>query len=140
MDVWGYFNQKETEFRDRCGHVPDEAVFEADAPDGASGSLRARFWLADDAYLDVYEGIEIIDASHIHRRAYSYVLIIDGVHEHSWERDPTHPEMPIHEHHGPNRERIPSSRISFADAVEQVWDRLSSRELAPWKYDSADPE
>ncbi|HVX33854.1 MAG TPA: hypothetical protein VHA80_12000 [Solirubrobacterales bacterium] len=140
MDVWGYFHQKEAEFRERCGHVPDGAVFEADDPDGQSGALRARFWLENDVYLDVYEGVEIVDGSYVHRRAYSYALIIDGVHEHSWERDPTHPEMPLHEHHGPERKRFPSDRISFAEAIEQVWELLSSRELAPWSLESADPE
>lgn len=63
---------------------------------------------------------------------YSYALVVDGVHEHGWERDPTHPEMPIHEHDGGSRTRLPGERVTFAEAVELAWERLSSRELAPW--------
>lgn len=133
MDVWTYFHQKEAEFRDRCGYVPEDASYEEDeGSEGQSGAVRARLWLQDDAYLDVYEAVEVVDGSHIHRTTYSYALVVDGVHEHGWERDPTHPEMPIHEHDGDGRTRLPGERVTFAEAVELAWERLSSRELAPW--------
>lgn len=41
-------------------------------------------------------------------------------------------EVPVHEHDGDNRTRLPGERVTFAEAVELAWERLSSRELAPW--------
>jgi hypothetical protein len=138
MDIWTYFHQKEAEFRERCGRVPDDAAFEEDeGSEGTSGSVRARIWLADDAYLDVYESVVVVDGNHIHREVYSYALIVNGVHEHGWERDPTHAEMPLHEHDGRKRTPEASGRISFADALELAWERLSSRAIAPWNDDDS---
>jgi hypothetical protein len=133
VDIVTCFQQKEAEIRDRCGFVPDDATFEEDdGSGGKSGAIRARIWLADDAYFDFYEAIEIVDGSHAHRRVYSYALIVDGIHEYGWNRDPIHPEDPVHEHDGEARDRVPGERITFAEALEIAWERLSSRELAPW--------
>lgn len=123
----------EREIRDRCGYLPDDAIFEENkGTKGSKGTLRARIWLQDDAYFDLYEVVEIIDESHAHRTIYSYTLIVEGMYEHGWERDLNHPEMPLHEHDGEGRRRIPSGRVTLAEAVELAWERLSSRELAPW--------
>jgi hypothetical protein len=133
-DVWEYFQQKETEIRERCGYVPDDAVFEQDAgPDGQSGVLRVRIWLADDAYLDVYEAVEIIDGSHVHRRACAYALIIDGIHEHGWERDPTHPEMPLHD----TTERIGKGSPAIESRLPRRWRKPGSGSIrGSWRLGS----
>jgi len=133
VDIATRLQQKEAEIRDRCAYVPDDATFEEDeGSEGTSGAIRARIWLTRDAYFDVYEAIDIIDESHAHRRVYSYALIVDGVHEYGWNRDAVHPEEPVHEHDGNERERVAGDRITFAEALEEAWERLTSREIAPW--------
>ncbi|HWO47586.1 MAG TPA: hypothetical protein VNM41_05945 [Solirubrobacterales bacterium] len=137
VDIATCLQQKELEIRDRCGYVPDDATFEEDeGSEGKSGAIRARIWMTNDAYFDIYEAIEIVDESHAHRRVYSYALIVDFVHEYGWNRDPIHPEDPVHEHDGDDRERVPAGRITLSEAWEGAWERLTSRELAPWTDDS----
>lgn len=138
MDIWDYFHQKEAEFKDRCSCPPTDAKYEEDeGSDGTRGIVRARIWMEDDAYLDVYEAVQVVDGRHIHREVYCYALVVDGVHEHSWERDPSHPEMPVHEHDGERRRREAAERISFARAHELAWERLTSRAIAPWDEDDS---
>lgn len=136
MDVWTYFQQKETEFRDRCGAVPDDAVFEEEpGSNGQRGKLFAQLLLGEDAYLQVYESAVVRNGA-IHREVYSYALIVDGAHAHGWERDPLHTDAVVHEHTGSERVRQPSEPVSFKAVVEAAWDILTERELAPWEEEN----
>jgi hypothetical protein len=136
-DFIEYAHQKADAFHDCCSAPPERERYEVDegeGDDGMRGSVEAILPLLGDAYLKVYEAVEIIDGSYAHRDVYSYALIVEGQHEHGWERDPiNHPEMPVHEHAGDERTRISSDPVTFDEVLDQAWDRLSSREIAPWK-------
>jgi hypothetical protein len=125
MDVWIYFHRKEVEFR-RFGLVPERERYAAtDASRGAEGRLHVVLRLAENAYLRVYEQIEVIDRRYPRRVAYAYVLVIDGAHAHSWEFDPSHDAMPVHEHVGPLRLRRKAAPITLEQVLRESWELLS---------------
>ena len=109
-----------------------EQYEEEPGSEGKRGTVYALLVLTEDAYLKVFERVEV-HQSGAHREVYSYALIVEGAHYKSWERDPTHPDEPVHEHDGKERARTPSERISFKEALEQAWEILADRELAPWE-------
>jgi hypothetical protein len=127
VDVWIYFQRKEVEFR-RFGLVPERERYDADPnSDGTEGLVEVILPLTNNAYLKVYELVEVVDRRYIRRFQYAYVLIIDRAHAHSWELDPTHYEMPVHEHVGPLRVRREAQPVSFKQALLVCWKLVSSR-------------
>ena len=127
VDIWQYSLQREAEFK-TLGCVPDRPwseVFTVEESDERRARVLTNVGLTDNAYLRVYERI-VMRAGRPTREAYGYCLVIEEQHVCSWERDPQHPDSPVHEHHGENRARVRGTRpIPFKRAVELAWEEVS---------------
>lgn len=141
MDIWQYTLQKEREF-ERYSVTPDrelDQMFQAasDPPDGKRGLVRGNLIFPEqDAYLRVYERI-VVQGPVPRRETYAYSLIINGVHEYGWAREPDH-DPQVHEHVGEERTRRPADPIGLGAVLEIAWNWLSQLAEVRWDYDEPD--
>lgn len=140
MDIWQYMLQKEREFK-KFSVTPEQPLHEMfqaapDSQDGKRGRVLGRLIFNDDAYMDVLERI-VVRGNSVHRDRYAYALILDGVHEYSWERHKTH-DPAVHEHEGSGRIRRGTQPVSLAVALELSWEMVSLRAEAEvlWEEES----
>lgn len=138
-DFTEYAEQKANEFRETCSSPPLHEEYREEAgSEGERGEVFARLPLAKDAYLHVHEKVVSREGG-FHREVYCYALIVEDAHAESWERDPTHPDEPVHGHAGGGRTRKPAEVLSYRQALEKAWDIVTWRELAPWEFVEPDP-
>jgi hypothetical protein len=133
-DFTEYALQKEQEFRETCSEPPLREEYSEEAGSGGTrGFVYANLPLSSDAYLKVYEKV-VARSGGFHREVYCYALIIEGAHAEGWERDPTHPDEPVHAHEGDRNERTrkPFRVVSYQEALEMAWEIVTERERAPW--------
>jgi hypothetical protein len=128
QDFWEYAMQRRREC-DELSVPHDELDFvEEDGTNGARGQIHGHVTLAYspelDTYLDVKEVVVVADG-HAHREEYAYYLIVNGKDLWGHERDPGHPDQPIHCHPRDHKTRYPCDPISFKAAVELAWDHVS---------------
>lgn len=104
-----------------------EATVLEDPGNPRRGVVDARVWFDDDAYLDVWEIVEIDNSGTPSRKKYSYHLEIDDDHVDRWDYDPDYEGL---EHHR-NRPRVaggvthePDQRHSLKEVLDQCWDIL----------------
>lgn len=134
MDIWTYKMQKEREFEENSVEPdpPIDEIIQAapDSPDGKRGRVLGYLVFPEqDAYMRVFERV-VVRGNSVHRDRYSYALIIDGVHEYGWERDPSH-DPAVHEHEGSGRTRKASEPCPLKRALKIAWERLSERAEMP---------
>ena len=126
MDVWDYFFQKQVEWAEHSAHPDRPFPFEEEAgSNGQRGEIFCNLHLTDDAYLRVFERVEV-RGSGIARKTYAYSLIIDGAHAHGWAREPDH-EPAVHEHLGPDRQRQAAEPIGLAACIDLAWEMASEQ-------------
>jgi hypothetical protein len=126
VDIVDYFLHMQTELRRRTGLEPIAERYSEDVgSDGASGLVEAIVPLTDGVRMRIYELVEIVDGRYPRRTRYAYVLIVGGVHHQSWELDDQHDHVPIHEHIGPGRHRVPAAEVTFVEALSRAWKLLS---------------
>lgn len=134
MDIWDYFSQKEREFTD-VGAYPDRelaGMMRAECGSEHRGIIRGNLGLTEGAFVGVYERV-VIEVGGDPRAAYSYTLVIDGIHVHRWDNDPqNHPEAPIHEHTGSDESRSENTDpITLRAVLERAWEEVSLQAEAP---------
>lgn len=132
MDVYEYFISRERECREQS-LAPDtsfEDMFaEEQGSDGRRGIMWGRLILTETCFLSVMEEVEVVESG-VHRVAYSYYLVMNGVEVWGYDRDPSHdPEE--HRHEGGSHKRLPYGRITFLEVVEKAWETVSLEESAP---------
>jgi hypothetical protein len=126
MDVWEYFFQKQREWAEHSAHPDRPYPFEEEAGSGGQrGRVFCNLTLTDEAYLRVYERVEV-RGNAIHRETYAYSLIIDGAHAHAWHREPDH-DPAVHEHEGSDRTRKPAESIPLCDCIDLAWEMASEQ-------------
>lgn len=131
-DFTEYAMQKADEIRETCSEAPFREEYREEAgSNGKRGEILVQIPLGDEVYLHVHEKV-VKKLGGFHREVYCYALIVEGAHSDSWERDPTHPDEPIHGHEGDGRTRKVCEVVSFKEALEKAWEIVTARELAPW--------
>lgn len=104
----------------------DSMVLES--PDGRHGVIDARIWFDDEAFLDVYERVEISDRPH--RLHYNYQLMVDGEDVVRYDYDPSLDEEYQHHINRPGADgsniHVPHERVSLRPVLEGCWFAIDS--------------
>lgn len=88
------------------------------------GIIDARVWFDDDAFLDVYEHIEIDLSGTPHRTRYSYQLWVDGGNVLRNDFAPDIEDESLRHHVNVRQGKqlhIPSERVALVSVVEDCW-------------------
>jgi Family of unknown function (DUF6516) len=123
--IYDYFEQLRPKYKTlSSGGVSDadlDVMFQA-RRDGQGGLIDAILHLDENAFIHVFERVELVDGRP-HRLRYSYYLIVDGAERRGYDRDPTH--EPAEHRHGEGHEMEPWEAVSFDEVAEEFWDILS---------------
>lgn len=104
--------------------VESEATVDLIDGDELRGVIHARVYFHDeDAYLDVFERVEVTDRPH--RLKYSYNLRVDGELIARHDFDPKLPDELQHHINRPGDVHDPSERISLAKMISLSWDLIT---------------
>jgi hypothetical protein len=128
-DLWEYFQERADEC-ERLGlfhHNQEPQFVEKGGSGGRAGRINLDFQLTDQARFVVMEVVSV--GNGVHREEYAYYLLIDG--QEYWARDFDEPHG--YHGHGVGHERIEADRISFKDAVAEVWRIV---EIEEWLEDA----
>jgi hypothetical protein len=126
LDVWTYFQQRETE-AEELSLAPIGNYWRMVRAEEGSNDKRGRifgdFALTEEVRLRVSE-VVVVEDDHVHREEYAYFLVHEDDEVWGYERDLSH-DPPVHRHVGPDHWREPAEPISFGDVVELAWEEVT---------------
>lgn len=126
MDVWDYFDQWQRQCEDNS--LPSDSSYNDmcvafAGSDDKMGRIFGRLVISERAYLIVSERV-VIGGRQAYREEYSYYLVVDDQEIFGRDRDPTH-DPPDHGHEGEDHEWVDTGAVSFQDAINLAWERVT---------------